>query len=304
MIKNHCRIFILIMYACCYFHASKTIAQVQKINGGSVIHFASSNTCFPETKRLNGYVYDSLFYDFNNHYRDSSVLMVVPDKLHVLHDSIDIIFWFHGWHNNIDTALSYYHLATQFIAAHKNAILVLTEAAKNAPDSYGGKLEQQNIFKGLVQDVIQNLQANKIILTSCKPGNIILAGHSGAYRVIAYMLQNGGVRIKEVDLFDALYSETNKFMQWLKEERGTRFINMYTNTGGGTDEVSIKMTDALKTQKISFLFAEENNLNDTLLMREGIYFIHSTRQHNDIIFNPDNFLLFLDSSPFLKTQGN
>lgn len=281
--------------------ANKVATHVEKINGGSIFHFTSSYTCFPEASRVNGHIYDSQFYDLKSHYSDSSVLMVVPDELHVLHDSIDIVFWFHGWHNNIDTALNYYHLATQFIAAHKNAILVLAEAAKDAPDSYGGKLEQPNIFRSLVQDVLKNLQSNKIIFKSCKPGNIVLAGHSGAYRVIAYISQNGGVPIKEIDLFDALYSETDKFMQWLKKEKQARFINMYTNTGGGTDEVSIKMMDELKEQKIPFLFSEENNINDALLMHEGIYFIHSTRLHNDIIFEPDNFLSFMKSSPLLKS---
>ena len=269
-----------------------------------MLHFSSSNTSFPETKRLNGYNYDSQFYDYNHHYSDSSVLIIVPDKYHAVHDSATIIFWFHGWHNNIDTALSYYQLANQFIAAHKNAILVLAEAAKNAPDSYGGKLEKQNVFQELVDDVLKQLHSRKIISSSCKPANIILAGHSGAYRVIAYMLQNGGVRINEVYLFDALYSETDKLMHWLKQEPGARFINMFTNAGGGTDEVSIKMMDELKAQKINFLFTEENKLTVNVLMHTGIYFIHSTRQHNDIIFHPDNFLLFLKSSPFLKSLGN
>ena len=50
------------------------------------------------------------------------------------------------------------------------------------------------------------------------PGTVwqlILAGHSGAYRVMANILQNGNVPVNEVILFDALYAETDKFMIWL-----------------------------------------------------------------------------------------
>jgi hypothetical protein len=300
MKKNNRGILLLYFHFSFLLTGSNVLAQVQKINGGRLFHFTSSNTCFPETKRLNGYIYDSNFYDFANHYRDSSVVMIIPDNFHELNDSVDLIFWFHGWHNNIDTALDYYHLATQFITARKNAILVLAEAAKNAPDSYGGKLEQRHVFKKLVGDVLEQLKANKIISPYSYAGNILLAGHSGSYRVIASILQNGGVHIKEVDLFDALYGETNKFIEWLQTEKDTRFINMFTNTGGGTDEVSLKLMDELKAQKFSVLFSEETNISDTMLKHQSIYFIHSARKHNDIIFSPDNFFLLLQSCPFLR----
>jgi hypothetical protein len=287
------------LFSCFFYHSDKAFSQIQQITGGKIFHFTSAFTCFPEAKRLNGYKYDSQFFDFPAHYEDSSVLMLVPDQLQTKNSRIDIVFWFHGWHNNIDTALSYYHLASQFIACKKNAVLVLAEAAKNAPDSYGGKLEQPNIFKWLLQEVMEELRKNKIIPSSCKEGNIILAGHSGAYRVIAFMLQNGDVDVKEVDLFDALYSETDKFMQWIKKDTLNKFINFYTNTGGGTDEVSVQMMKELNEKKISFLFIGENNMNPSLLRSARIIFIHSAREHNDIIFNPDNFRLFLENSPFL-----
>ncbi len=57
---------------------------------------------------------------------------------------------------------------------------------------------------------------------------MILAGHSGAYRVMANILQNGNVEVKETILFDALYAETDKFIQWIKADTAHRFINIYT----------------------------------------------------------------------------
>jgi hypothetical protein len=299
--KNYISGISVLFFACLFYHIDKAFSQIQQIAGGKIFHFTSSFTCFPEAKRLTGYKYESQFFDFADHYDDSSVLMFVPDQLQTKNSRIDIVFWFHGWHNNIDTALSYYHLASQFIACKKNAVLVLAEAAKNAPDSYGGKLEQPNTFKWLLQDVMGELRKNKIIPSSCNEGNIILAGHSGAYRVIASMLQNGNVDVKEVDLFDALYGETDKFTQWIKKDTLNKFINLYTNTGGGTDEVSGQMIKELAEKKISLLFNEEKNINPSLLRSAKIIFIHSAREHNDIIFNPDNFRLLLENSPFLQS---
>jgi hypothetical protein len=161
-------------------------------------------------------------------------------------------------------------------------------------------MEQADVFKHLLNDVLKHLQTSEIIPLKSNSGNIILAGHSGAYRVIAYMLQNVAVDVKEVDLFDTLYSETDKFMQWIKKDTANRFVHLYTNTGGGTDEVSVKMMKELKDQKISFMFDEETDMNTSLLRSATIIFIHSTREHNDIIFSPDNFQLFLESSPFLR----
>ena len=75
-----------------------------------------------------------------------------------------MIFWFHGWRNNIDSVPARYDLVKQFIASKCNAILVLAETTKDAPDSYGGKLEQKGIFKLLLGDVLQELKKQKQFL--------------------------------------------------------------------------------------------------------------------------------------------
>ena len=53
--------------------------------------------------------------------------------------TVDLVFWFHGWGNNVDSAAIRYELIKQFIASKRNAVLVLAETARNSPDSYGGK---------------------------------------------------------------------------------------------------------------------------------------------------------------------
>jgi hypothetical protein len=102
------------------FLVTRTFAQTT----GDLIflHITSAHTSFPGTGRTKGYRYDDLLYSTAEHYYDSSVLIVVPSQLKVKM-SVDIVCWFHGWKNNIDSALAHYELARQFLASHQNAYL-------------------------------------------------------------------------------------------------------------------------------------------------------------------------------------
>jgi len=281
------KIFILVSIS--------AVAQTDWKKNIKRIRITSSHTAFPDTARLNGNTYDGKFFDAAAHYSDSNVLMVVPKRLQK-RNHVDLIFWFHGWNNNIDSADVFFQLAEQFVLSNSNAVLVLAETAKNAPDSYGGKLEQPNVFAGLVNDVLAALKKGKCITNTCTAGNIILAGHSGAYRTIAFILQNGGVQIKEVELFDALYGQTDKFINWIQKDSVNRFIHWYTNHGGGTDEVSVQMMDTLRKINIPFVLMEEKDVSGPLLQSGSVLFIHSNREHNDIINSPGNFKLLLANS--------
>lgn len=258
------------------------------------IRFTSHYTSFPDTGRVDGHTYDSIFYSAKDHYQDNSVLLVVPKNFHAKR-KVDFIFWFHGWHNNIDTANQFYEIEKQFLASGKNAVLVLAETAKNAPDSYGGKLEQRGIFKKLVMDVVHYLKIANIINQKTKAGSITLAGHSGAYRVIASILANGEMPVDRVFLFDALYSQTDKFLSWIERDKQHRFVNWYTNHGGGTDEVSIQMMQQLSELNLPYQLVEETAINSTIIKSNRILFVHSSREHNVIINRPDNLTLLLQN---------
>ncbi len=269
----------------------------QPVNENSFysLRITSTHTVFPDTARVNGHLYDSVLYSAKDHYSDSSVIIIIPRNFKPT-KKIDMVFWFHGWFNNIDSAAKRFQLIQQFIASNCNAILVIPETTKDAPDSYGGKLEQPNMFKGLVNDVLVKLKKEKYISKKCKAGNIVLAGHSGAYRVIAYILQNGGLPVKEVLLFDALYSQVDKFLNWIKEDTSHYFVHWYTNEGGGTDEVTAEMIQLLQKENIHYFTLEETDVRPKDFPERGIIFIHSKRGHNDIINKPDNFKLLLENS--------
>ncbi|HTK18323.1 MAG TPA: hypothetical protein VL442_02360 [Mucilaginibacter sp.] len=269
---------------------------------GVIFHIQSSHTAFPDTGREKGHMYDKVLYTATDHYHDSSVLIVAPKKLDAK-KSVDLIFWFHGWRNNIDNAANFYELTRQFLASNTNAVLVLAETAKDSPDSYGGKLENPGVFKALTTDVLSGLKSQHLISKGCKPGHVLLAGHSGAYRVMARIIKNGQMPIDETVLFDALYAETPIFLDWIKADQNHRFIDLYTDHGG-TDEETHNLVKLIAQEKIPYLESEEGNVNFQAVKDNRILIIHSLHEHNNVINKPDNFQLFLENSPFLKALQN
>lgn len=268
-------------------------AAAFKITNMKVYYTTSSHTSFPDTARREGFTRNGILYDARTHYMDSSVMIILPNDFKA-RESVDLVFWFHGWFNNIEGANLQFELSKQFNASGSNGILVLAETAKYAPDGYGGKLEQEGEFARLVNDVLEKLKSEKVISGKSKPGKIILAGHSGAYRVIAHILQSGKLPVSEVILFDGLYEETEKYVNWIQADPRHRFIDIYTD-GGGTDGESREMAKKLINLNMPVDTVEENLLTPAMLQSKRILFIHSLKKHNDVINRPDNFKLFLEN---------
>jgi len=286
----YAKLIVLMLFACFNVVAQDMPGVVQ-------FHIFSSHTSFPDTGRIKGHTYDGKLYTAAAHYNDSSVLIIAPKNLDAA-KKVDLVFWFHGWGNNIDSAAIRYELTKQFIASKRNAVLVFAETARNAPDSYGGKLENVGTFKKLVSDVLQVLAAKKLVPANCTAGHILLGGHSGAYRVIARIVKNGQMPIDEVMLFDALYAETDKFMEWIIADTQHRFIDIYTDHGGTLDE-SKAIVSKLDDADISNFQTEEAKLVPQQMVAHRLLFIHSLKEHNDVV-SPDNFRLMLENEPFLK----
>ena len=292
---SHTRSFFILV-----FLFSFTITALSQDYPHAVIfHLTSPHSSFPDNKRNNGHVGDHVFYSTADHYMDSSMLVIAPKNLSAT-EKVDLVFWFHGWHNNIDNAANYYQLTRQFMESHRNAVLVLPEAAKNAADSYGGKLEEAGMFMELVGDILRGLKDKKLIGKDCVAGNILLGGHSGGGELMSFIVEKGGIEIKEAVLFDALYDGTEKFMDWIKKDSSHRFIHLFTDFGYGPKEESKKMVALLKEGHLSYFETEETTLTVEEIQQYRLLYIHSIHPHNDIIFHPDNFKLLFENSPFLK----
>ena len=253
-----------------------------------------STSPFPHVDRITGHIYNNKTYSAGEHYSDSSVAIFIP-KGFKPKNRTDFVVYFHGWYNNIDSACNKFRLIEQFSESKKNAIFVFPEGPKNAPDSFGGKLEERYGLKYLMADVIQYLKLkNKI--KSDEIGRIILAGHSGAYRVISFCLMHGGLtqNISDIILFDALYGQIDKYIHWITNFDG-RFIDIYTDNGGTKSETE-RMINFLEINNINFIETEEAKLTLTELKKNRLIFIHSDLTHNEVISKRNQFRNYLISS--------
>lgn len=249
---------------------------------------------FPHPLRINGHTYDGKSYQYDQHYCDSSVAIFIP-KGYRHSSSVDLVFHFHGWFNNIDTAFKRYELARQFAESRKNAILVVPEGPRDAPDSFGGKLEDKGGFKKLTEDVIHYLYGLKKIKTQ-RIGRIILSGHSGGYHVISFILARGGLaeHIKEIYLFDALYGQTEKFVHWLDFFKA-KMINVYTDSGGTREETK-SLLDDFDAWGVPHFDAEDQNATPADLKHNKLIFLHTNLQHDEVMQVRSTFREFLRAS--------
>ncbi|MDE3067832.1 MAG: D-alanyl-D-alanine carboxypeptidase/D-alanyl-D-alanine-endopeptidase [Verrucomicrobiota bacterium] len=263
---------------------------------GRLILAHLTNAPFPDPARARGYAYHGKFYSARAHYSDNTVAIFIPQNFRAA-DKVDFVVHFHGWNHTVAGALPEYRLIEQFAGSGKNAILVVPQGPYDAPDSFGGKLEDTNGFKRFMNEVVGTLKSRKLpAQTDFGVGNIILSAHSGGYHVLAAILDHGGLgdRIREAWLFDALYGGTEKFVAWQKKEHG-RLVDLYTDHGGTKQETEHLMA-SLKTNGVRYFAGEDINATPEELRTNRWIFLHSALAHNDVVAKRDAFEQFLESS--------
>jgi hypothetical protein len=261
---------------------------------GELLITQLSSAPFPHPRRAAGHTYQKQLYPADKHYSDSSVAIFIPRGFRQT-ESVDIVVHLHGWWNNIDTTLSRYKLPQQLYESGKNAILLVPEGPRNAPDSFAGKLEDAGGLKRFIADVVDFLFKSSKIKTRSL-GKIILSGHSGAYHGISFALMRGGLAefVSEVYLFDALYDQTEKYARWIDRYPG-KMITIYTDSGGTKEETEALMED-LDGWQIPYRAQEELSLLPADLRENRLVFIHTDLEHDMVISARMQFREYLKAS--------
>jgi hypothetical protein len=270
------------------------ISDIGKLPSEITISTHSRYAPFPDSARINGHDYNGQHFEYIGHYDDSSVEIFVPKNLDIK-KPLELVIWFHGWNNNIDSANGYFGLTEQFRSANRNAIIVFPEGPKNAPDSYGGKLERPEMFALFINDLLNKLEAAKIVpkkkQLTIKDCSISLAGHSGAYRVISKIIQYN--KIDELLLFDAMYGGNDAYLKWISESKQHRFIQIYTKDGGTFENTNLIMQQLKDSLKVDIASIAENDLKMDDLRSGKPLFIFSENEHNEVITWNENLYRFL-----------
>ena len=263
---------------------------------GRLILAPFASAPFPHPARADGHTYNGKRYPAKEHYSDNTVALFIPHGFRET-GQVDFVIHFHGWTNTVDGTLTTFHLIEQLVASGKNAVLVVPEGPHNAPDSFGGKLEDPDGFKRFMAEAVATLRARAVFKNhDFSVGRIILSGHSGGYRVIAGILDRGGLpkNADEVWLFDALYGRTDSFLAWADRTHG-RLLNIYTDHGG-TKEESEKLQARLAARGTPFYLTEETAIRADTLKSSGFGFIHTDLAHGEVADKRNEFALFLTTS--------
>jgi hypothetical protein len=185
----------------------------------------------------------------------------------------------------------------------RNAILVVPQGPRNAPDSFGGKLEDPDGFKRFMADVADTLRQQSTLKNKdFAIGQIVLSGHSGGYQVISAILDHGGLteHVREVWLFDALYAQTDRFLAWIDRHLG-RFIDLYTEHGGTKAETEQLMA-RLKQRGTAFFAGKEGEAKPADLQANKLVFLYTDLPHDDVVRQRHEFRDFLTTSGFGKLE--
>jgi len=250
---------------------------------------------FPHPSRTNGHTYKDKFFPAEKHYRDSTVAVFIPKSFRAS-GPVDVVVHFHGWGNSVAGTLKQFELVQQFVASGRNAVLVMPEGPREASDSSGGKLEDAGGFSRFVEELRATLATQGGLGANVSIGKIILSGHSGGYKVMAAILDRGGItpQIREVWLFDGLYAEANKYQAWINRS-DRRLLNIYTD-GGGTKDDSEAMMKWLEQNKVKFLATEDTRVTADELKTNRVVFLHTDLGHNDVLAKRKTFQQFAETS--------
>ncbi len=235
-------------------------------------------------------------------YQDATVMVFVPHHFRLpKRRSVDAVVHFHGHFNTARSAMQRHQLREQLYDSKQNAILVVPQAALNAADSSGGKLERRGGLRRMLTELIGVLGSRPVSRALGKArlagargiGMLCLSAHSGGYRVAAACLRRGGINVNEVYLFDALYGGVPVFRKWVmarKGKKGRRRHKLISHYGGGkVRENNIKLMAQLKRAGVSVSHeTKPGQLSRAVLTKTSAGFIATPLAHGKLTFRHNN----------------
>jgi len=293
---------LVLIWGCSTFAVCSANLPERYAGQGELIVARLTSAPFPHPKRAEGHRYNNQVFPAREHYSDNTVAIFIPRGFRET-GKIDFVVHFHGWKNQVEGVLSQYRLVEQLVESQCNAVLVVPQGPRNAPDSFGGKLEDAAGFERFMVEVAETLrQKSALTNKNFALGQILLSGHSGGYRVISAIVSHGGLaeHLHEVWLFDALYAQTDEFLAWMDRKQG-RFINIYTENGG-TRTATERLMARLKERGTAFFTNKENATSLADLLGNRVIVLYTDLPHNDVGHKHHQFRDYLKTSCCAQRQ--
>ena len=233
-------------------------------------------------------------------YRDDTVIVFVPEHFRFREsEGAAVLVHFHGHNTTAERAIDAHALREQLADSKQNAILVVPQLATMAADSSCGKLETPGGLLRLLGEALttaavvgRGVLGDSAIPRDARLGTVCMSAHSGGYHAAASSLRVGGVDVRELYLFDALYAEADAFRDWVMARRGEslhrrhKLVSYYTE-GGTTEAASDALRAALERANVlcehetreGDLSRGELSHADAVFVRTGLF--HSQRDLGD-----------------------
>src|SRR5262249_45625656 len=143
----------LFLLFCPFFFLRVSAADSPQVSSdlGQLITKPFASAPFPHPKRAEGHTYKTEFFSAADHYNDRTVAIFIPKGFRET-GTIDFGVHFHGWRNHVDEVLRRYQLLEQMAESGRNAVLVVPQGPRDAPDSFGGKLEDPDGFRRFMDE--------------------------------------------------------------------------------------------------------------------------------------------------------
>ncbi|MFB3894745.1 MAG: hypothetical protein ACE14V_00425 [bacterium] len=290
-----------------------------------ITHLA--NAPFPDESRKDGWKTESETIPYAGHYDDNAVAIAIPKQFKP-GNKIQFIVLFHGHINQVDSFMLDSDVAKTVCESGCNAILVAPEIAKNAADSHGGKMECEQGFARMMNELMATLKQDTLIPKKAQIGKIIVGGFSGGYRPTAFILNRGGMndQIQEVWLLDAAYDFPDYLAAPFLEPGKKRTLRSIFTDHLATRNILIMSN--LSKHRISFVAVEDDDLSTSttsaekfnqipvhvpdvklgqdelapILRYNRIVFIHTNLPHDALAFTHRFIPDFIRESPTLNPK--
>jgi hypothetical protein len=181
------------------------------------------------------------FPDGSAEWDDPSVLVFVPATFSDP-GQIEGVTHLHGWGALVESTVADERLVELHAMSGRDAIFVVPQGPEDASSGDFGKLEDEGGHGRLVRDVVSVLYRDGWLQRPAL-GTQVLTSHSGGYGAAATLLEQGGLPISAVFLYDSLYGNVSTFETFVQQ--GGVLFSDYTSSGG-TDANNLALREDLE----------------------------------------------------------
>lgn len=168
-------------------------------------------------------------------YNDPRVLLHIPRGFDIKRPAVMVLF-FHGQGATLERDVHLrQEVPRQISESGMNAILVAPQLAVDARDSSPGKFWEPGAVKRFLAEAATKLaglqgdpQSRRIFANM----PVVIVAYSGGFLPAAWTMAGGGFgkRLRGVVLLDALYGETDRFADWIVNQRNGFFVSAFADS--------------------------------------------------------------------------